>query len=107
MIRLPILVLCAFGAAILGASGAPAADDYPQRSVTVVVPFPARGATDLMARVLAEGLREELKVPLVVENRPGAGTLIAAAAVFFAKHNTPYEMLATLATLAIAPHVYK
>ena len=107
MIRLPILVLCAFGAAILGARGAPAADDYPQRSVTVVVPFPAGGATDLMARVLAEGLREQLKVPFVVENRPGAGTLIAAAAVAKAAPDGHTLMLATLATLAIAPHVYK
>jgi len=63
------------------AAPAPAAAQYPQRPVTLVVPFPAGGATDLIARLLGNELHEKLGQPFVVENRPGAGTTLAATAV--------------------------
>src|SRR5204863_5495564 len=86
---------------------AAAAQDYPQRTVTIVVPYPPGGATDLMTRLLAEGLRERFKQSFVVENRPGAGTVIAAAAVAKAAPDGHTLMLATSATLAITPYVFK
>jgi len=52
------------------------ADDYPSRPIKVIVPFGAGGPTDVFTRVLAEELRKSLGQPLVMENRPGAGTVI-------------------------------
>lgn len=50
---------------------------YPERSVNVVVPFSAGGSTDIVARILANGLSKEFKQPVVVENKPGASGNIA------------------------------
>jgi tripartite-type tricarboxylate transporter receptor subunit TctC len=63
--------------ACLGATRAGAQSVYPSRPITMVVPFGAGGALDLVARVLAEGLHNELGQPVIVDNRPGASGLIA------------------------------
>src|SRR5438034_2374306 len=52
------------------------AQDYPSRTVKMIVPFGAGGPTDIFTRLLAEELRKSLKEPFVMENRPGAGTII-------------------------------
>ena len=96
-----------FATLALLAAVAPAAAQYPQRPVTIVVPFPAGGATDLIARVLANELHEKLGQPFVVESRPGAGTTLAATAVARAAPDGATLLLATTSTLAIAPSVYK
>jgi len=57
-----------------------AAQDYPTHSVTILVPFAPGGGTDLIARAVAQKLEQRLGETFVVENRPGAGTTIAAAA---------------------------
>jgi len=57
------------------------AQDYPTRPVKFVVPFGAGGPADVFARVLAQHLGESLKQPFVVENRPGAGSIIGSEAV--------------------------
>ncbi len=56
------------------------AQDYPSRPVKVIVPFGAGGPTDIFTRALAEELRKALKEPFVMENRPGAGTIIGSEA---------------------------
>src|SRR6266566_501254 len=56
------------------------AQDYPSRTVKMIVPFGAGGPTDIFTRLLAEALRKALKQPFVLENRPGAGTIIGTEA---------------------------
>jgi tripartite-type tricarboxylate transporter receptor subunit TctC len=58
-----------------------AAQDYPNRPVKMIVPFGAGGPADVFARVLAQHLTDGLKQPFVVENRPGAGSIIGTDAV--------------------------
>jgi tripartite-type tricarboxylate transporter receptor subunit TctC len=99
-------LLCAgIGLFIAGADAA-GAQDYPQRAVTIVVPFPAGGATDVLTRLLAAELHERLGQPFVIENRPGAGATIAATAVARAAPDG-YTLLLAPTSTAIAPSVYK
>ncbi len=90
-----------------GLPGARGADDYPQRTVTFVCPFPPGGGTDILTRMLAQELQDKLKQPFVVENRTGAGTVIAAAAVAKSPPDGYTLLLAPVTTLAIGPSVYK
>jgi tripartite-type tricarboxylate transporter receptor subunit TctC len=70
------------GVALLLATTVPvAAQDYPARQVRIIVPFGAGGPADVYARVLAQHLSEELKQSFIVENRPGAGSIIGTDAV--------------------------
>ena len=57
------------------------AQAYPARTITLIVPFPAGGATDVVARALAKGLSERLGQSVVIDNRPGANGAIATASV--------------------------
>ncbi len=107
MIRTATLGLLLGLAAPAMAVSARAADDYPQRAVTFICPFPAGGATDILTRMLAQELQDELKQPFVVENRTGAGTLIAAEAVAKSAPDGYTLLLAPVTTLAIGPSVYK
>jgi tripartite-type tricarboxylate transporter receptor subunit TctC len=103
----------AFGvclAASLGglcASAARADDTYPGRTVTFICPFPAGGGTDLLTRMLAQELQDKLKRTFLVDNRPGAATQIAAAAVAKSQPDGYTLLLAPVTTLAIGPSVYK
>src|SRR5437016_10416344 len=64
------------------ASGAQAPVDFPNRPVKIVVPFAAGGPTDVVARILADLLTARWNgQSVVIENRPGAGTIVATAAV--------------------------
>src|ERR1700748_299014 len=68
--------------AALGMGGLARAEDYPSRPITMIVPFPAGGATDTLARFLAENMRAKLGQPIVIENVGGAaGTLGVTRAV--------------------------
>jgi tripartite-type tricarboxylate transporter receptor subunit TctC len=104
--RVAVAALCACALSLLGDT-APGAEDYPQRPVTIVVPFPAGGASDVLARLIAADLQDKLGQPFVIENRAGAGTTIAGGAVAKAAPDGYTLLLATTSTLAIAPSIYK
>ena len=83
------------------------ADSYPSRTVTFICPFPAGGGTDILTRLLATELQEKLGKAVIVENRPGAGTVIAASAVAKSPPDGYTLLLAPITTLAIGPSVFK
>jgi len=83
-----------------------AADDFPQRPVTIVVPFPAGGTPDIIARVLAEKARASLNQPVVVENKGGAGGNIGVQYVSRTKPDG-YTLVMCAYSCAVAPSLYK
>ncbi|NVO16086.1 MAG: ABC transporter substrate-binding protein [Rhodoplanes sp.] len=94
-------------AALLLVSGLRAEDAYPNRPVTLIVPFAPGGSTDVIARVVAEGLRQELGQPVLVDNRGGAGGTIGTAAIVKATPDGYAIGMGTASTLAINPAAYK
>src|SRR5262245_46823100 len=88
-------------------AGIAAAEDYPNRPVKVVVPFPAGGGTDALTRFVAKGMEQRLGQPVIVENRGGAGTTLAATAVSRAEPDGYTVMVGTASTFAAAPGLYK
>jgi tripartite-type tricarboxylate transporter receptor subunit TctC len=107
MKRRQFLRLAATTAAGLSASRLAWGQDYPTHSVTIVVPFAPGGSTDILARMMAQKLEERLGKTFVVENRPGAGTLIAAMAVAKAVPDGHVLMMAPSSTMAINSALYK
>jgi tripartite-type tricarboxylate transporter receptor subunit TctC len=82
------------------------ADSYPSRPLRWIVPFPAGGSTDLIARLLGEWLAARLGQPVIIENKPGGGTNIAVQAVVNAPADG-YTLLFAVATNVINPSLYK
>ena len=100
--------LALFGLGALAvAMPATAQEKWPQRQVTLVVPFTAGGTTDIFARILADGLQAKYKQPFIVENRPGAGGNIGTAAVVRAPADGYTIMVGTISSHAINPYIYK
>ncbi|MEO8850063.1 MAG: tripartite tricarboxylate transporter substrate binding protein [Casimicrobiaceae bacterium] len=80
---------------------------FPDRPLRLVVPFTAGGNVDIVARIIAQGLTEQLKQNVIVENRPGANAIIGAEAVAHAAPDGYTLLLGTAETHAINPHIYK
>lgn len=85
------------------AFGVARADSYPDRSIALVVPFAAGGATDAIARALAEKMGQALGKQVIVENRPGAGGALGAVAVSKAAPDGYTLLMATTSTHVILP----
>jgi tripartite-type tricarboxylate transporter receptor subunit TctC len=94
-------------AALIATSICAAAQTYPARPVTFVVPYAAGGGTDLLARLLGQRLEQRLGRPFVIENKPGSATVIAASALTRATPDGYTILLATSTTMAINPTVYR
>jgi tripartite-type tricarboxylate transporter receptor subunit TctC len=82
------------------------AQAYPSRPVRWIVPFPAGGSTDLVARLMAEWLTARLGQKFIVENKPGGGTNIAVQAAVGAPPDG-YTLLFAVSTNVINPSLYK
>ncbi|MGA8225794.1 MAG: tripartite tricarboxylate transporter substrate binding protein [Xanthobacteraceae bacterium] len=93
-------------AALLAMSSA-AAQDYPTKPVTIVVPFAAGGAGDILARLAAPHLEKRFGKPFIVENRPGAGGVVGAAAVNKTIPDGHTIMIAPSPTLAVNVTLFK
>jgi tripartite-type tricarboxylate transporter receptor subunit TctC len=83
------------------------ADDYPSRRITLIAPWPPAGAIDVLCREIAPGASERLGQPIVVENRPGAGSTIGTADVAKAKPDGYTLLMAGIGSMAISPTLYK
>jgi len=99
----PAAMVTAF--ALAAAAGAGMAQDYPVKSIRIVVPFSAGGGTDLVARVTAQKLTAALGQSVIVDNRPGASGNIAAEIVAKAPPDG-YTLLFGNSSLAIVPAVF-
>ena len=98
--RRALLALFAIAAAF-AQGGSAVAQTFPTRPVTMVVPFTAGGGTDLLARLTGQWLERRLGKPFIIENKPGAGTTLAAMAVVRATPDGHTLMQATSTTMAI------
>jgi tripartite-type tricarboxylate transporter receptor subunit TctC len=83
------------------------AEDYPTRPVSLVVPYTPGGSTEILARIVSQKLGERLGQPVVVEMKPGAGTVIGATAVAQAPADGYTLLMATPTPLAINVTVHK
>ncbi|BDT67581.1 hypothetical protein os1_17580 [Comamonadaceae bacterium OS-1] len=81
------------------------AQAYPSKPVTLIVPYPAGGANDAVGRLVGQKLSETLGQPVVVDNRPGAGTTIGAALASKAAPDGYTILLGSLASNAVSPHL--
>jgi tripartite-type tricarboxylate transporter receptor subunit TctC len=100
------LILAAIAAVVFVASPASAQPRWPQRQVSIVVPFAAGGSADLLARILQQRLQAETGVPIVVENKAGAGGSIGAGYVAKAPPDGATLLLGTASTNAINAFLY-
>src|SRR3712207_4852504 len=98
----------AFAAGALGLAAGPALaqEDYPQRPVTIVVPWAPGGSSDAFGRVLAARLSTELGRPVLIDNRGGANGTIGSQQVSRARPDGYTLLLSSTSTYAIAPHLY-
>jgi tripartite-type tricarboxylate transporter receptor subunit TctC len=110
----PRRALLAGGAALAAlpratrAQGAPGqgVGAWPTQPIRLVVPFAAGGTTDLVARIVAHGLRAQLGQPLIVENRPGAGATLGSELVAQAVPDGQTLLISNVASHAIGPALY-
>jgi tripartite-type tricarboxylate transporter receptor subunit TctC len=107
--RIKPLVMALIASASIGVTAAtdPAsAQDYPTRPITLVVAQPPGGGTDIIARIIAQQLSVQLNEPVVVENRPGAGTVVGTAAVANAAPDGYTLITGLTANMAVNPSLF-
>lgn len=105
--RIFIASMAATAASLLTGSPGALAQGYPARPIKFIVGFPPGGSTDLVTRIVAAQMAEELRQPVIVENRPGAGGNIASQFVANAVPDGYTIYLGTLATHGINPVLQK
>ena len=106
MKRIAVTAAAVLSALLTSRGDAVRADDYPSHPVKLVLPQPAGGAVDLIARALADRFTEQMRTPVVVENMPGANGSLAAGTVARAAPDGYTLMLAVDSNLVINPGLY-
>src|SRR2546423_11048380 len=108
-----LMTRCWIALAILGTvvTGTAAAqerpDAFPSRSIKIVVPFPAGGPSDVLARMIGQKMSEDWGQPVVIENRPGANTVISAQIVKAAAADGYTLLMAIDSTLTMNQFLYR
>src|SRR6266536_549240 len=108
-----LMTRCWIALAILGAvvTGTAAAQErpeaFPSRSIKIVVPFPAGGPSDVLARMIGQKMSEDWGQPVVVENRPGANTVLGAQQVAKAAPDGYTLLMAIDSTLTMNQYLYR
>ena len=105
MLRLNIL-LPLLAALLFGLAPPAAADDYPSKPITLIVPFPAGGGVDVIGRIVADKLAAELGQPVVIDNRGGAAGVIGTRVAARAAPDGYTLVMATSGSIAINPNHY-
>lgn len=103
--KLGTILASAVAAAVLTAAPAVAQSDYPNQTVTLVVPFGAGGGTDNLARTFVPAFQEALGATVIIENRPGGGSTIGTEAVVRAEPDG-YTILLTDTAVMVNPALY-
>jgi tripartite-type tricarboxylate transporter receptor subunit TctC len=91
---------------LLALTGSAAAQDYPTKPVRIVVPFPPGGFNDIVGRLIAAQMSERMGKQFIVENKPGAGGIIAGELVANAPKDG-YTLLIVSLAISVNPHLYK
>src|SRR5262245_5656519 len=91
---------------VIALQGQARAQNYPNRPIRLISPFPAGGGNDVLARIIGARLADRLGTSIVVENRPGAGAVLGIQAL---ARSAPdgYTLVLSGSTLAVAPTLYK
>lgn len=104
--RRALLVGCA-ALALPMAAPAQVAPAFPSQPIRLVVPFAPGGTTDLVARLLAQGLQDRLGQPVIIENRAGAGATVGSLLVAQAAPDGHTLLISNIASHAVAPSLYR
>src|SRR5258705_7694933 len=100
--RCALLVL-----SLLAAAPGARAEDFPVRPITIVVPYVSGGSTEILARLVGQKLEERIGKPVIVENRPGAGTVIGSNQVAKSPPDGYTLLMATPTPMAINVTLHK
>jgi tripartite-type tricarboxylate transporter receptor subunit TctC len=106
-VHLAVLALLYAALAARALIPASAEEAYPNRAIHIVIPFPAGGPSDIAARIIAQRMNEEWGQPVVVDNRPGANTIIGAEAAAKAAPDGYTLLMAIDSTLVMNQYLYK
>ena len=107
MHRLKILLSMLLAATACAAPSALVAQAFPSKPVRIIVPYPAGGTTDLMARALQEPVQKSLGQPLIIENKPGASGIVAAREVVRSLPDGHTLLFINSGIVAVTPFVVK
>lgn len=103
-----VLIRCALAALVLAAATAtPVRAEYPERGITVIVPFPAGGASDMTARLIVPKVAERVKQSVIIDNRGGANGALGAGALKQAAPDGYTLLIGSIGVFAINPALFK